>query len=175
MTALPPPFETWADMTHTLATERAWRAAKGMVECENDKARSVAYFCAVLADADAREGAQAKVQADLDRLLAEGIAPFWPDAFARGESARGLQVGLPHVQANVAGSDRYTLSLPGSLQHRISPLDRSVVNMTIAGDWTASGMDAGCVEAAVMSGMLAACAISGDEAILDSIVGYDHP
>ena len=33
--------------------------------------------------------------------------------------------------------------------------------MTIAGDWTACGLDAGCVEAAVMSGMLAAHAISG--------------
>jgi uncharacterized protein with NAD-binding domain and iron-sulfur cluster len=49
------------------------------------------------------------------------------------------------------------------------------MNMSIAGDWTASGLDAGCVEAAVMSGMLAAYAICDDAALLDSIVGYDHP
>jgi uncharacterized protein with NAD-binding domain and iron-sulfur cluster len=67
-------------------------------------------------------------------------------------------------------------SPPGSLSARISPLDPSVENMTVAGDWTANGLDAGCVEAAVMSGMLAAYAISGkpDDG-LDAIVGYDHP
>jgi hypothetical protein len=46
--------------------------------------------------------------------------------------------------------------------------------MTIAGDWTACGLDAGCVEAAVMSGMLAATAISG-KPDLNAIIGYDHP
>jgi uncharacterized protein with NAD-binding domain and iron-sulfur cluster len=46
--------------------------------------------------------------------------------------------------------------------------------MTIAGDWTACGFDAGCVESAVMSGMLAAYAISG-KPDPKTIVGYDHP
>jgi len=49
------------------------------------------------------------------------------------------------------------------------------VNLTVAGDWTACGLDAGCVEAAVMSGMLAAVAITGDEKALEAIIGYDHP
>jgi uncharacterized protein with NAD-binding domain and iron-sulfur cluster len=47
-------------------------------------------------------------------------------------------------------------------------------NLTIAGDWTASGLDSGCIESAVMSGLLAAHALSGAPA-LDQIVGYDHP
>ena len=47
--------------------------------------------------------------------------------------------------------------------------------MTIAGDWTACGLDAGCIEAAVMSGMLAACAITGSPRISRPIIGYDHP
>ena len=80
-----------------------------------------------------------------------------------------------HAQANFVGSERYTLALPGSIEHRVSPLDRSVSNMTIAGDWTACGLDAGCVEAAVMSGMLAVHAITGHTPSLDDIVGYDHP
>jgi hypothetical protein len=84
-----------------------------------------------------------------------------------------LEVGR-HVQVNFEGSDRYTLSLPGSIAFRISPLDRSVENMTIAGDWTACGLDAGCVESAVMSGMLAAYAIS-ENPHPSTIVGYDHP
>lgn len=177
MTAMGAPFETWADMTHTLATEKAWRAAKGMGESPHDQARSVAYFCAVVANDDAPSAAQAqaKAEADLEHWLARGMRPFWPADFGKGQTAGDLRVGTAHVQANTQGSERYTLSLPDTIEHRISPLDRSVMNMTIAGDWTASGLDAGCVEAAVMSGMLAAFAICGDEPLLDSIVGYDHP
>jgi hypothetical protein len=174
VTALPPPLETWADMTHTLATEQAWRAAKGIAESEHDAARSVAYFCAVLPDGEGAT-AQAVAEQALDRLLRRGAQSFWPAAFAPGATADDLRVGAPHVQANRAGSDRYTLSLPDSLRHRVSPLERPIMNMTVAGDWTASGLDAGCVEGAVMSGMLAAYAISDVSRILDSIVGYDHP
>ena len=57
---------------------------------------------------------------------------------------------------------------------RISPLDRTYDNLTVAGDWTSCGLNLGCVEAAVMSGMLAAHALSGAPA-LSEIVGYDHP
>ena len=71
-------------------------------------------------------------------------------------------------------SDRYVLSLPGSLQHRISPLDGSYDNFTITGDWTDCGFNFGCVEAATMAGRLAAHAISLRPA-LEDIVGYDHP
>jgi hypothetical protein len=47
--------------------------------------------------------------------------------------------------------------------------------MTVAGDWTACSLDAGCVEAAVMSGKLAALALTGINPSLTSITGYDHP
>jgi uncharacterized protein with NAD-binding domain and iron-sulfur cluster len=65
-------------------------------------------------------------------------------------------------------------SLPGSTGYRISPLDMTFDNLTIAGDWTATGLDSGCIESAVMSGQLAAHAISGKPELRD-IVGYDHP
>ena len=48
------------------------------------------------------------------------------------------------------------------------------MNMTIAGDWTECGFNEGCIEAAVMSGMLAANAISGSPNTND-IIGYHHP
>jgi uncharacterized protein with NAD-binding domain and iron-sulfur cluster len=76
--------------------------------------------------------------------------------------------------ANVNPSDRYVLFLPGSIKYRISPLDNTYDNLTIAGDWTDCGFNAGCVEAAVMSGRLAAHAISHSPP-LEDIVGYDHP
>jgi hypothetical protein len=58
--------------------------------------------------------------------------------------------------------------------YRLSPLDRSFDNLTIAGDWTQTGLDSGCIESAVMSGMLAAHALSGAPR-LEEIVGFDHP
>ncbi|MFN3592824.1 MAG: FAD-dependent oxidoreductase, partial [Thermaurantiacus sp.] len=76
--------------------------------------------------------------------------------------------------ANVNPTDRYSLSLPGTLRHRISPLDCTYDNFTIAGDWTDCGFNEGCVEAAVMSGLLAAHAISGSPR-LEEITGFDHP
>ncbi len=64
--------------------------------------------------------------------------------------------------------------MPGSSAYRISPLDVTYDNLTIAGDWTACGLNVGCVEAAVMSGRLAAHAIAQLPALAD-IIGYDHP
>jgi uncharacterized protein with NAD-binding domain and iron-sulfur cluster len=69
---------------------------------------------------------------------------------------------------------KYAQSMPGSSAYRISPLDATYDNLTIAGDWTACGLNVGCVEAAVMSGRLAAHAIAQAPALAD-IVGYDHP
>ena len=76
--------------------------------------------------------------------------------------------------ANVNPSDRYVQSPPKTTRFRISPLDNTYDNLTIAGDWTACGLNVGCVEAAVMSGRLAAHALAGAPALAD-IVGYDHP
>lgn len=190
VTALGLEYDTWADMTHTLAAERDWRASHGVQV--TDEPRSVAYFCGVLADAEidgvlraerdraggdapAEEAAVARrcLGPDLDLLLGRSIAPLWPGVLDRDPGAGPLELKR-HTRANLKGSERYTLSLPNTIHLRISPLDRSVSNMTIAGDWTACGLDAGCVEAAVMSGMLAAHAISGRPA-LHEIVGYDHP
>jgi uncharacterized protein with NAD-binding domain and iron-sulfur cluster len=77
-------------------------------------------------------------------------------------------------RANVNPTDRYVLALPGTLKYRISPLDNTYDNLTIAGDWTDCGFNEGCVEAAVMSGRLAAHAIAQTPA-LEDIIGYDHP
>lgn len=77
-------------------------------------------------------------------------------------------------RANVNPSDRYVIHTPGSFRHRISPLDRTYDNLTIAGDWTNSGFHSGCVEGAVMSGLLAAHALSGCPP-LEDITAYDHP
>lgn len=172
-------FDTWADMTHSLPSERAWRAARRRLAAvqrddaaaKADAARSVAYFCGVLSEEEitAGEHTKAALRESLAGLL-DDMSRLWPRL-----GRPGPQVLARHVQSNVAGADRYSLSLPGTISDRLSPLDPSVLNMSVAGDWTACGLDAGCVEAAVMSGMLAAHALTGKEPALDAIVGYDHP
>ena len=93
---------------------------------------------------------------------------------AAGPSPGPARFDTQYWAANINPTDRYVLALPGSLQHRISPLDNSYDNLTIAGDWTDCGFNEGCVEAAVMSGRLAAHAISLSPR-LEDIIGYDHP
>lgn len=76
--------------------------------------------------------------------------------------------------ANVNPSDRYVQSFPGTSPFRLSPLEQQFDNLTVAGDWTDTGLNIGCVEAAVMSGRLAAHALSRSP-VLEEIVGFDHP
>lgn len=179
------PFDTWADMSH-LIPEEGW---KGTV-------RSVAYFCGVLPDR-LREGAPVTeefhreqkrvVRANVEQFLNERVCILWPNAkdeagfrweilaAEEAEAPSGPQrFDTQYWTANVNPNDRYSQSLPGSIAYRISPLDMTFDNLTIAGDWTASGLDSGCIESAVISGLLAAHAISGKPE-LHEIVGYDHP
>jgi uncharacterized protein with NAD-binding domain and iron-sulfur cluster len=59
-------------------------------------------------------------------------------------------------------SDRYTLATPGSLRFRLRPDESGVDGLALCGTWTRNGLNAGAVEAAVMSGRLAARSISGE-------------
>ena len=178
-------FNTWADMSRLLASEQLHRL-KANPATAASKARALAYFCGVVPDDPGQRPRVAEYRRALEALLSTGLKPVWPAAYSGNPDATALDrlvsadgggagtVADQYLVVNSRDSDRYTLSLPGSLAYRISPLDSTVANMTIAGDWTECGFNAGCVEAAVMSGMLAAHAISGLPD-LNSIVGYHHP
>jgi len=180
------PFDTWADMGH-LIPEENW----------NGRVESIAYFCSVLPDVEPPDGELTEqfvreqrdlVRENAVRFLDRDIGVLWPKAVnARGfrwpllVAPAGIKGGSgkkrfdsQYWSANVNPSDRYVLSLPGSLEYRLSPLDLCFDNLTIAGDWTATGLDTGCIESAVMSGRLAAHALSHFPP-LEDIVGYDHP
>jgi uncharacterized protein with NAD-binding domain and iron-sulfur cluster len=85
---------------------------------------------------------------------------LWDDEHRRGQDRLRGQ----YVRANLDPSDRYVQSLPGSGRHRLAPGHTGFDNLMVAGDWTACGLDAGCVEAATRSGVLAARAILGSAA-----------
>ena len=99
----------------------------------------------------------------------------WVKGIADMLAAEGeARLDTQSFRANVDPTDRFSLSLPGTSRYRISPLELAFDNLTVAGDWTESGLNSGCVESAVMSGLLASHAISGAPR-LDRIIGYDHP
>jgi uncharacterized protein with NAD-binding domain and iron-sulfur cluster len=187
------PFDTWADMTH-VATAEAWR----------ELPRCIAYFCNVLADpavppeeddTDYPASRKQEVKENVVAFLNRHVQHLWPAAIGLngefrwellcdpggevaptdpGAPATAARFDSQYWTANVNPSDRYVLALPGTLKYRISPLNVGYDNLTIAGDWTDCGFNEGCVEAAFISGRLAAHAISRSPALAD-VVGYDHP
>jgi uncharacterized protein with NAD-binding domain and iron-sulfur cluster len=192
LSAFVQPFETWADMGHLIGAE-TWKV----------EPKAIAYFCSALNDPPSPHELndpgypmrrRLEVRNNAIRYLSDEIAQLWPKAVNRrrkfrweilmdpAEKTRRRNVhgadetrfDSQHWTANVSPSEQYVLSLPGTQKYRISPLDNTYDNLTIAGDWTMCGLDSGCVEAAVISGMLAAHAISASPA-LEEIVGYDHP
>ena len=193
LTGFVKPFDTWADMSHLLPQE-SWPTARAP--------RSVAYFCSALHSApqapDRGEESYPAIRHEAARreavqFLNRSAPHLWPKA-ARpaggfrwellvdaGEAATAPSAAATPARfrsqlwrANVNPSDRYTLSLPGTAKDRISPLDNTYDNLTVAGDWTACSLIVGCVEAAVLSGRLAAHALSGWPR-LEDIAGFDHP
>lgn len=69
-------------------------------------------------------------------------------------------------RANVDPSELYVLSCKGTTQFRLHSGDTGYDNLVFAGDWTRTGLNYGCVEAAVMSGMEASRAICGAPKII---------
>jgi uncharacterized protein with NAD-binding domain and iron-sulfur cluster len=180
------PFDTWCDMPHVVP-EEGWRK----------RPRTSVYFCAVLPDpptapGDDDRGYPARraeeVRQTAQAFLQGPVRQVWPNAFdlsggfrweiladGGASSLRGpARFSTQYWRANVNPSDRYVIHTPGSWRSRISPFDMTYDNLTIAGDWTDSGFHSGCVEGAVMSGLLAAHALSGSPK-LEDIIAYDHP
>jgi hypothetical protein len=154
-------FDTWASMPQLLPRE-SWPDDEG-------SPRSLAYLCSALPEADTEDGERGVATA-LQRFLEREVGALWPgtqaadgfrwDLLVDPEQRSGPErIGTQYLRANVDPSDRYVQSLPGSGRHRIAPGATGFANLAVAGDWTACGLDAGCLEAATRSGVLAARAV----------------
>ena len=166
VTAFQPPFDTYSDMSQLLPAE-AWPLPGP---------QSVGYFCAVMSDQEAPNDpalATAKVKQNalgwmttwLDQLWADiGSGPQfnWNLLYGPDDLKGSARLGVQYWRANINPSDRYVLSLPNTLQYRLSPGGSGYSNLYLAGDWTrVPEVNAGCVEVATMSGLAAASALSG--------------
>ena len=171
ITAYVRPFETWASMSQTLWAE-GWP--------DEDRPGTVAYFCGSLGvpwpATEDHDGylrrCRDMVHLDASDYIDQHLGLYFPNAvteqgFAwhllwgadgqRGPAAMATQ----HVSVNIDPSDRYVQSVPGSDAYRLRPDESGYDNLVLAGDWTDCGLNAGCIEAAVMSGLEAANAILG--------------
>jgi hypothetical protein len=161
------PLDTYCEMSHLLP-----------VESYADTC-SIAYFCGVQKEDRGGDQTAATQGAKDDALafLRHDIGPIWPRAVdgaltsplrwdllvdPDGREGEG-RFEAQYWRANIAGSERYVLSPAGTITQRVSPRGFGVHNLFPVGDWTRSGVDGGCVEAAAISGVRAAHSVMGDE------------
>ena len=118
-------------------------------------------------------GAEATLVANAGLQFLDAATPLWPAL----TSANGFDWSALRAPAGSSGplrfqaqfwvpainpSDRYVLTLVGSSKTRLQPGASGYANLFLAGDWTDYGLNLGCFEGAVISGLMAANAITGD-------------
>lgn len=166
-----PPFDTYASMSHLLVRED-WPV--------QDRPATLGYFCGSLQLDDLEVDPQEVATANAARFLDDHAGHFWPaavgpegfdwDLLADGRGTVGGGAGRlasQYVRANVEGSQRYVQSLPGSQRFRLRVDESGYENLVLAGDWTNCGLNAGCIEAAVLSGLEAANTVLGRPLMTD--------
>lgn len=166
------PFDTWSDMTPLLEHE-SWQPADGV--------RQSAYFCNSYHDplpqapfSDPTYPAREKecVVQNALTFLNRDVSFLFPQAVQNGTFDFDSLVSLTGAEGearfreqffrvNVDPSELYVLCLPGTTKYRLAPGDSRFRNLYLAGDWTLSDLNVGCIEATVISGRLASRAICG--------------
>ncbi len=166
------PFDTWADMTHLLSRE----------DWPEDAVATLAYLCSPLPDDEpipprddhdypARQ--RQRVHEELEQWLRRYAGGLWPTAtdtddpralnpwflFDPDDREGWARLAAQYWRATVSPSERYVLSVPGSVFHRLAPDESGYDNLVLTGDWTKNFMSVGCLECAVAAGLLAARAI----------------
>jgi len=91
----------------------------------------------------------------------------WSKLYDRTNADGPARLASQYLRVNIDPSERYVLSLPGTSKYRLRAGESGFRNLFFAGDWVRTSINAGCVEAAVMAGMDAASALSGDAIVID--------
>jgi len=170
------PYDTWAPMDQLLCRED-WPPA---IDPKN-----VSYFCSALpaaacpppSDHAYPERMKAVVKEGAVNQLRNEIASLWPAAGPAGafpwnwlvdpaEGSGAARFDAQYWRANVDPSERYVLSVVNSTQYRLATDESGFDNLFLTGDWIKTGLNAGCVEAAVMAGMQTSRAMTGHPRVI---------
>lgn len=168
----PEPLDVWADRSDVLKREK-W-PDPATAPC------SLHYLCGPLDErlagtpAAGTVGAQAALDAATrvtrDWLVAHA-GDVWPASTDRagvfdwqllcdsGGRQGPQRLRSQYVRANVEPTERYVLSVAGSTARRLSADASGLGNLVLAGDWIHGPWNAGCIEAATLSGISAARAV----------------
>lgn len=161
ITGFAEPLDTWADMSDLLPRE----------DWPETGPNSIAYFCSPARDA----GVDPAPFSDRVHDWANTeLTRMWPGAlksgkfettilYAKDATTPQAKFDGQYFRQNFYGSERYVLSVPNSVQYRLPPDESGFENLYLAGDWTRCGINAGCVEAATISGLIAARGLTGAE------------
>lgn len=169
------PWSSITDFTHLLVRED-WPPEY--------EVKFLTYSCGVMPATDPSEQkeADALVFERMRGFVKQNAAPIWPGTMDGGhafdwnvlvapEGAVGEQrLTFQYWRANVDTTELYVLSTPEGIANRIAAGNTGLSNLVFGGDWTDNGFNIGSVEAAVMSGLQAAQAVSG---VPTKIVGAD--
>jgi uncharacterized protein with NAD-binding domain and iron-sulfur cluster len=162
VSAFAKPFDTWASMSHLLDLEDWPDAARPA---------AVVYFCSTLSSVEAGTSGHARehtrrlavdfLERESRHIWPRAVDPItngfnWSLVHADGTTEGPDRFASQYWSTNVAPSDLYVQSLPGTDANRLRPDGSGYANLALAGDWTDSGINAGCIEAAVVSGLQAA-------------------
>jgi uncharacterized protein with NAD-binding domain and iron-sulfur cluster len=168
------PLDTSSDFSHLIVREH-WPSATAP--------NLLTYFCGPMltpplvpprSDHDFPRRQRDEVENTVRETLRNSLGVLWPKGVdpVHGGINWGLLVDpanrsgdqrlySQYWTANINPSDRYVLSVPDSIRHRLKADASGFVNLYLAGDWVSTQLNLGCVEAATMSGMEAARAICG--------------
>lgn len=179
------PHNTFADMTHLLSRE----------DWGSDAPKTIVYLCGVFGDEvvpppgpedhDFAPRSLARVTAMTESWLLSSWGQLYPAAsipgtdgirWARLHASGGLsgsqRLRAQFVRCNIDPSERYVLSPPGTAATRIRADEAGFDNLVVAGDWLYTGLNVGCVEAAVMGGLQASRALSGYPSVIVGDTGW---
>jgi uncharacterized protein with NAD-binding domain and iron-sulfur cluster len=159
------PLDTYADMTHLLPVED-WTS--------NPSPQSLAYFCGslpetpattALTDPEYPQKRLSQMNEWAKQSLERACRRYWPNMregdFQGSENGEMQESPGYYIRVNVSPSERYTQTFPGFQRVRLKADESGFKNVVLTGDWTLNGLDVGCVEASVMSGLQASRVLCG--------------
>lgn len=174
MGAYAEPMGTWADLTALIEREN-WP--------DNITPGTLGYLVGVMPD-DPHEPPPYVSKPDYPATQLEAVfaaardwlekysGHLWPEAAvgpaldweqlvdpSGGQGAQRLRA--QYLRCNIDPSERYVLSVAGSLPYRMKTDETGVDNLYVTGDWIRNGLNSGCVESAAISGLQTSRAICG--------------
>ena len=186
------PFDTWSDMSHLIPRE-TWPAP-----C---KVQQIAYLCNVIpedaaapfSDPHYPEVERQRVKDYAREFLDRNCGLIWPKVRNPGDPSKFDDATLVNCtvdcavdpvianfetqffRVNIDPTELYCLSLPRTTKYRLPPGRSGFSNLFLAGDWTLTELNLGCIETTVMSGMLVSRAVCGKPDHIYSAFGTETP